>query len=166
VLTRKLEAATLRADGLQAEIDAIKSTLSWRLGRMLGPAPIPAAPMRPKVGGPAEGGVFTYYLHTSPFRVYRDKAFTLRGWAWPEDGGSVTGIRANLDGRTFAGRLGLEEPEVIARYGPQPANPRPGFEITFETPPGRHLLAIEAEVAHAGWRTIMRTSIWCEAAGP
>jgi hypothetical protein len=65
----------------------------------------------------------------------------------------------------FVGRLGLAEPEVIARYGPQPANPNPGFEITFDTPPGRHLLAIEAQVANAEWRSVMCTSIWCEPAG-
>jgi hypothetical protein len=111
---------------------------------------------------PAEPGVFNYYLHTSPFRIYRDSRFTLRGWAWPQDGRAVTAVRVNLGGRIFNGRHGLEEPEVIARFGPQAANPLPGFEITFETPPGRHSLSLEAQVEGAGWLWIMRTSIWCE----
>ena len=121
---------------------------------------------RGRPGGPprdsVEGGIFTYYLHTSPFRVYHEDAFTLRGWAWPQDGRPVTSVRAVVDGRSFIGRYGLEEPEVIARHGAQPANPRPGFEVRFETPPGRHLLSLEAQLEGAEWRWIMRTSIWCE----
>jgi hypothetical protein len=186
-LTRKLEALTcalesearksaaLQGDltSLRADFATVRGSLSWKLaaplraiGRMFSPdpppapagapAPAPAAPARP------DGAPFTYYLHTSPFRIYRGTAFTLRGWAWPEDGRSVTGVRANVDGRLFPGRLGIEEPEVIARYGPQAANPLPGFEVTFETPPGRHVLGLEAELAGAEWRTIVCTTIWCE----
>jgi hypothetical protein len=113
---------------------------------------------------PVEGAVFTYYLHTSPFRIYRDAAFTLRGWAWPQDGRAVTQVRANVGGRLFAGRAGLEEPEVLARHGAQERNPRPGFAVTFDTPPGRHLLSLEAQLDGAEWRSIMTTSIWCEPA--
>jgi hypothetical protein len=110
----------------------------------------------------ANGAPFTYYLYTSPFRIYREPSFTIKGWAWPTDGRAVTGIRANLDGRLFAGRHGLEEPEVIGRYGPQPFNPLPGFEVTFDTPAGRHVLGIEAQLAGSEWRTILCTTIWCE----
>jgi hypothetical protein len=163
VLSRKLEEAGRKADSLQAELDAIKGSLSWRLARLFGPAHKPVPPAQTPANAPAKGGVFTYFLHTSPFRIYRDERFTLRGWAWPDDGGSVTGVRANVDGGYFDGRLGIEEPEVVARYGAQPANPRPGFEITFDTPPGRHVLAVEARVADE-WRTVMQTSIWCEPA--
>jgi hypothetical protein len=163
-LTRKLEAAIQKADSLQTELESIKGSIGWRLARMFGPAPkAPPPPVSPK-NAPAQGGPFTYYLHTSPFRLYRGSAFTLKGWAWPEGGGSIVAIRVNLDGRVYAGRIGLEEPEVIARYGPQPSNPKPGFEITFDTPPGRHFLALEAQVADTGWSTIMCTSIWCEPA--
>jgi hypothetical protein len=162
-LSRKLEAAGRKADALQADLDAIKRSLTWRLARLFGPAPKPAPPAQAVGSSPAKGGVFTYFLHTSPFRIYRDERFTLRGWAWPDAGGSVTGVRANVDGAYFDGRLGIEEPEVIARYGEQLANPKPGFEITFDTPPGKHLLAVEARVADE-WRTVMQTSIWCEPA--
>jgi predicted oxidoreductase len=162
-LSRKLEAACRKADAQQAELDAVKGSVSWRLARLFSSAPAPAAPTPAVAGAPAKGAVFTYYLHTSPFRIYRGERFTLRGWAWPDDGGSVTGIRANVDGLYFDGRLGLDEPEVIARYGPQPANPKPGFEITFDTPAGMRLLALEARVA-GEWRTVMQTSIWCEPA--
>ena len=51
---------------------------------------------------------------------------------------------------------------MIARYGPQPKNPRPGFEVTIETPPGRHMLSLEANLENSEWRSIMSTSVWCE----
>jgi hypothetical protein len=170
-LVRKLEAEGERSAALEARLGRLWNSWSWRLtapvralGRLLsrGGAQAPAA--APREG--AEGGIFTYYLHTSPFRVYRGDAFTLRGWAWPQDGRPVTAVRAVVDGRSFIGRHGLEEPEVIARHGAQPANPRPGFEIRFETPPGRHLLSVEAQLAGSEWRWIMRTSIWCEPKSP
>lgn len=165
-LTRKLEAEGERAEALRAELERIKASRAWRLAAPLrslfgDPAQAPAAPP-PPAEGRVEPAVFVYYLHTSPFRIYRGASFTLRGWAWPQDGGAVTGIRVNLGGRVFEGRTGIEEPEVIARYGPQPSNPRPGFEVTFETPKGRHSLSLEAQVDGRDWRWIMRTSVWCE----
>jgi len=167
-LTRRLEAEAARAAALEAELARVTGSWSWRLlaplrraARALARAQPP--PPAPPPGVP--GGVFTYYLHTSPFRIYRGDRFTLRGWAWPQDGRAVTAVRATLDGRAFGGRHGLEEREVIARYGPQPANPRPGFEIEFETPPGRHTLSLEAQVEGAGWLRILETTIWCEPPG-
>lgn len=167
-LVRKLEVETARVASLSDELEELKRTASWRLAapfrwmaRTLGlsrrrrPRPDPS-----DTGVP--GGVFTYYLHTSPFRIYRDRSFTLRGWAWPEDGRSVTEIRVNVGGRLFVGRTGIAEPEVIARYGPQPSNPLPGFEITFDTPPGSHLLSLEAQLDGSEWRWIVKTTIWCE----
>jgi len=169
-LTRKLEAEGERVAALETELAFIRGSLAWRLSAPLrallrDAAPV-AAPAQPPGAAPVEGAPFTYYLHTSPFRIYRDKSFRLRGWAWPQDGGAVTAVRVNLGGRVFAGRHGIEEPEVIARYGPQPANPRPGFEVTFETPPGRHSLSVEAQIDGKEWRWIMRTTIWCEPKAP
>jgi hypothetical protein len=173
VLTRKLEAESQKASAAQAELERVRKSWAWRFGsplrtleRWLGPKQAAAAASPLIENPPAEGAVFTYYLHTSPFRIYRGGPFTLRGWAWPQDGRAVTQVRVNLSGRLFAGRVGLEEPEVIARYGPQPKNPRPGFEVTFETTPGRHLLTLEANLDHSGWRSIMSTSVWCEPAVP
>jgi hypothetical protein len=159
-LTRKLEAESGRAELLESELKAIKASVAWRLGAFLGGGHPKGAPARHPAGVP--GGVFTYYLHTSPFRIYRTPTFTLRGWAWPADGRAVTAIRVDLDGRLFVGRAGLEEPEVIERHGPQAANPRPGFEVTFETPAGRHRLSLEAQLGGAEWRSILTTSIWSE----
>jgi hypothetical protein len=171
VLTRKLEAESARAAAAQAELERVRTSWAWRLGgplraieRWLRPGPPPSTVTRLMENPPAEGAVFTYYLHTSPFRIYRGETFTLRGWAWPQDGRAVTQVRVNLGGRLFAGRLGIEEPEVIALHGPQPNNPRPGFEVTFETPPGRHLLSLEANLENAVWRSIVTTAIWCEPA--
>ncbi len=169
VLTRKLEAESDKTAALHAELERIRRSWAWRLCAHLG-----ASGQSGEAGsagpGPAgtqvEGGVFTYYLHTSPFRIYRDPTFTLRGWAWPQDGRPITAVRVNLDGRLFVGRRGIEEPEVIDRHGPQPANPLPGFEVVFETPPGRHLLSLEAQLDNSEWRSIVRTSIWCEARRP
>ncbi len=168
-LTRRLEDESRAAAAAAAELASIRGSAAWKLGaplravaRMFSPAAAPA-PSQPAGPPPrAEGAPFTYFLHTSPFRVYRESSFTIRGWAWPADGRAVTGIRANVDGRLFEGRHGLEEAEVIARFGPQPSNPLPGFEVTFETPAGRHVLGIEAQLAGSEWRTIMCTTIWCE----
>ena len=162
-LTRRLEAESARAEALEAELARIKGSGAWKLVAPFVAAPAPA---RPAGHAPVEGAPFTYYLHTSPFRIYRGKSFRLRGWAWPEDGRAVTGIRVNIGGRLFEGRHGIEEPEVVARYGPQPANPRPGFEVTFETPPGRHSLSIEAQIEGREWRWIMRTTVWCQPDSP
>lgn len=173
VLTGKLEAALAKAEALEAEVSRIRRSWSWRLTAPLRAAalsfgrPAPGAvPSPQQAQTPVAPAIFTYYLHTSPFRIYRGKTFTLRGWAWPGDGRAITGVRINLGGRLTEGRHGLEEPEVIARYGPQPSNPRPGFEITFETPPGRHSLSLEAQIEGADWRWIMRTSVWCEPVAP
>jgi hypothetical protein len=170
-LTRLLERESEKAAALEAELAAIKGSWSWRVTaplRAIGPRSEARAPATARFmeRAPVAGGVFTYYLHTSPFRIYRDKAFTLRGWCWPNDGRAVTAVRVNLGGRIFNGRHGLEEPEVIARYGPQTANPRPGFEVRFETPGGRHSLSLEAQLDGSEWLWILRTSIWCEPAGP
>jgi hypothetical protein len=172
-LTRKLEAEAERSAALEAELERTWRSLSWRLGaplrslgRMFSTNNVAPATARVADRPPVEGGIFTYYLHTSPFRVYRGTSFTLRGWAWPQDGRAITGIRINLDGRIFVGRHGIEEPEVVAKHGLQPANPRPGFEVNFETPPGRHQLSLEAELERAEWRWIVKTSIWCEPPGP
>jgi hypothetical protein len=172
-LTRKLEAEGERAAAAQAQLQGMTHSRAWSwasplraLERWLHAAPAQVAPKPARANPPAEGAPFTYYLHTSPFRVYRGESFTLRGWAWPADARAVTQVRANLDGRYFNGTIGIEEPEVIARYGAQPRNPRPGFEVTFETPPGRHLLCLEAQLESSEWRSIMSTSIWCEAASP
>jgi hypothetical protein len=168
-LIRKLEGEVERAAALEAELGRIGQSWSWRLtapvralGRALSPKSRPPTMARIMDRPPVEGGVFTYYLHTSPFRIFREPSFTLRGWAWPQDGRAITAIRVNLSGRTFIGRTGLEEPEVIARYGDQPKNPRPGFEVEFETPPGRHNLSLEAQLDGGEWRWIVKTSIWCE----
>jgi hypothetical protein len=169
-LVRKLEGETQRSADLGARLAGACNSWSWRLtaplralGRIFPGAKAPGA----QAGAPGvPGGVFTYYLHTSPFRIFRGEAFTLRGWAWPEDGRAIAAVRACVDGRIFVGRHGLEEPEVIARYGAPPANPRPGFEIRFETPPGSHLLSIEALIEGGEWRWIMRTTIWCEPKAP
>ena len=170
-LVRKLEAEGERTAALETQLGRLWNSWSWRLTaplRSVGRLLSRGSPEGGQAGGRngVEGGIFTYYLHTSPFRVYHDDAFTLRGWAWPQDGRAVTAVRAVVDQRSFVGRHGLEEPEVIARHGAQPANPRPGFEIRFETPPGRHLLSLEAQIEGSEWRWIMRTSIWCEPRKP
>jgi hypothetical protein len=155
ILTRKIEEAEARIASLERELGEARAA-PGRWGKPqakpAGPAPRPALP----------GAPFTYYLHTSPFRIYRDPAFTLRGWAWPQDGRAVTAVRVDLDGALFPGRTGIEEPEVVARYGLQANNPRPGFEVTFATPAGRHTFSLEAQLDLGEWRSVMRTTIWCE----
>jgi hypothetical protein len=164
ILTRKLEAESERADSLAAQLSRITRSIFWKLHSPFFPRDLKEAlPAKTQAeSSSVEGAVFTYFLHTSPFRIYREPKFTLKGWAWPEDGRPITAIRVNIDGRLFDGRVGLDEPEVIARYGPQAQNPRPGFEVTLETPPGRHSLSLEAQLGGTEWRSIMRTTIWSE----
>jgi hypothetical protein len=171
-LIRKLEAEVARSAALEAELARVGRSWSWRLtaplralGRALQPTSQPPTMARIMDRLPVEGGLFTYYLHTSPFRIFRDETFTLRGWAWPQDGRALTAIRVNLSGRTFIGRTGIPEPEVISRYGNQPANPKPGFEITIETSPGRHTFSLEGQIDSGEWLWIMKTSLWCEPKG-
>lgn len=166
ILTRKLEAEGQRAESLADELGRIKGSMFWKLHSPLLPRSLREPPPArvPQEGSSVEGAEFTYFLHTSPFRIYREPTFTLRGWAWPQDGRAVTAVRVNLSGRIFAGRTGIEEPEVIARYGVQAANPRPGFEVTFETPAGRQSLSLEAQLGGAEWRSILRTTVWSESA--
>ena len=153
ILTRKIEDAEARIASLEAQLQAAPAP-KGRWGKAAAPAPAP----RPTV----PGAPFTYYLHTSPFRIYRDQAFTLRGWAWPEDGRPLTAVRVDVDGKLYPGRTGIAEPEVVARYGARANSPNPGFEITFETPAGRHAFSLEAQLAGEEWRSVMRTTIWCE----
>lgn len=117
--------------------------------------------VRPPLSPDEPGARFTYHLHTSPYRIYRAGRFILRGWAFPADGRAVSAVRARVDDQAFPGRCGLPEPEVIARHGPQPQNPQPGFEIDFATPPGRHRLRIEACLENRDWVSILNLPIWC-----
>jgi hypothetical protein len=118
----------------------------------------------PRAAAPARvpPGDFVYHLTTSPFRIYRTPEFTLRGWACPRDGRAVTAIRVRLDGREFAGKHGLPAPEAAGQHGPQKNNPQPGFEVTFATPPGRHQLALEAQIERSEWRSILVVPTWCQ----
>jgi uncharacterized small protein (DUF1192 family) len=158
ILTRKLEDAEARIASLEAEIKAAAAPKP-RWGKPVA-KPIAAPEVAPRPMVP--GAPFTYYLHTSPFRIYRDQAFTLRGWAWSEDGRPMTAVRVDLDGKLYPGRIGIDEPEVVARYGARAQSPKPGFEITFETPAGRHAFSLEAQLAGEEWRSVMRTTIWCD----
>jgi len=159
ILTRKIEEAEAKIASLLSEREQAPAPKGrWGKAEPKAASPAPA----PTGRTPVPGAPFTYYLHTSPFRIYRESAFKLKGWAWPEDGRPITGIRVDIDGSLFSGKHGLEEPEVVARYGVQAQNPRPGFAITFETPAGRHTFSLEAQLANSEWRTVMRTTIWCE----
>jgi hypothetical protein len=132
-------------------------TFAWMLaesqGRLAPPAASPDLP----------GVPFVYHLHTSPFRIFRGGRFLLRGWAFPSDGRAVTAVRVRLNDASFEGRHGLPEPDVVARHGPLPANPLPGFEIEFTTAPGSHRLRLEARLEDRVWVSILNVPIWCRA---
>lgn len=109
-------------------------------------------------------GDFLYYLHTSPFRLYRPGSFTLRGWLMPRDGRAATAVRVAVDDKTFYGQAGLEEPEVVAREGSLSAkNPRPGFQLSFDLAEGRHELSLEAQIENSDWQTVLALPVWCVA---
>jgi hypothetical protein len=149
-----------------ARVAQMKSSWGWSLTAPLrrwqkkfAPPPAPATPVDPDL----PGGPFAYYLHTSPYRLYRGERFTVRGWVFPTDGQAVTAVRARVAGKEFLAQHGIEEPEVIAQHGPQPKNPRPGFSVAIATPPGRHQLRLEAQLENSAWFSILSTPIWCAA---
>jgi hypothetical protein len=160
-----LHAAEDERDALRAEISAMRSSWGWKfcaplrsLQRKLDADKKPKTVRTPDL----PGGDFLYYLHTPVFRVYREPAFTLRGWAMPRDGREITALRVRLGetGIEAMARRGLEEPDVIREHGAQPKNPRPGFEVEFPTPAGRHQLRLEAQLENREWRSILSTPIW------
>lgn len=104
--------------------------------------------------------VFRYYLRISPYRIYREPTFALEGWAMPESGVAVTGMRARVDEKEFWGTYGIEESYVPEWHRIQPNNPLPGFKIIVETPPGRHRLAIEAQLGDSRWHSLINIPIW------
>lgn len=163
-----LHAAEDERDALRSEVAAMRSAWGWKwcaplrsLQHKLGAA----KKARPAKTPDFPGGDFLYYLHTPVFRVYRERAFTLRGWVLPRDGREITAIRVRLGdtGIEAMARRGLEEPDVIREHGAQPKNPQPGFEVEFPTPPGRHPFRLEAQLENREWRTILRTPIWVRA---
>ncbi len=105
-------------------------------------------------------GDFTYYFHTSPHRIFRGKDATLRGWCYSSQGRQITALRARLNNLEYPGKWGLEEPEVLRVHTALPRDTRPGFEVSFSTPPGRHLLSLEACLDHQEWRSVIVTPIW------
>ncbi len=166
-LARKgeLEAATADLEALVWMLQAAETareksehhTPAGWLRALLGQGRTPAEPKVPP-------GNFVYHLTTSPFRLYRGASFTLHGWVFPRDGRPVTAIRVRLAGREFAATLGLPAPKAIAQHGALLKNPQPGFEVTFDTPPGRHRLALEAQLEDGKWRSILNVPVWCRPA--
>jgi hypothetical protein len=146
-----LEQIALR-EALHA-LHADLETFTWMLEKAGAPAP-PSSPDLP-------GLPFTYHFQTPPYRIYRPNPFTLMGWAVPKDDRAISAVRARVDDRAFPGRAGLPAPEATAQLGPQAKNPNPGFEIDFETPPGRHRLRIEAQLEGNEWVSILNLPIWC-----
>jgi hypothetical protein len=70
-------------------------------------------------------------------------------------------VRVRIDENEFFGRLGIEEPAAISQHGVQHRNPRPGFEIEFHTPPGRHRFRLEACLEGRDWYSVLCLPIWC-----
>lgn len=110
------------------------------------------------------GAEFVYHLSPSPFRIYREDRFCLRGWAFPKDGRRISAIRVRVDQDAFPGRYGIENLEAAINHQVPPANPQPGFEIEFLTPPGRHRLRLEACLEERDWVSILNLPIWCRQA--
>jgi hypothetical protein len=164
--SRRLQDAETEIEAKRHEIAALTATPGRGLISSLRRFRRSGAPPAPPSAVPVPAGAFIYDFHASPYRLYRAASFILRGWTWPKDGSAITGVRARVDDREFPGRHGLEEPTIIAHYGPQEANPRPGFEIEFATPPGRHSLSLEARTESRGWESILTAPIWCDPTVP
>jgi hypothetical protein len=146
-------------EGDSEKLKAIRASMAWSAAapfRWLESAFV--RPTRPTSGIEAVSpGPFTYFLHTSPYRVYREGAFTLRGWVFENSQRPITAIRARVDATDFAGNSGLPEPEVCAQRG---LAHQPGFQVEIQTPPGRHRLELHAQLENAEWRSFLSTPIW------
>ena len=156
LFVRHLAIAEDRAAQAESRIAALRQQTAWQRLKKAPPRPAPVAAPAPAVPGLDA----RYFLHNSPYRFLRDVAFTLRGWAWPEDGRAVTGVRVRIDGEPHAGTWGLPEAEALRVHGDQPRNPLPGFSVEFPTPAGRHNLALDLELGTEGWFVILQTPIW------
>jgi hypothetical protein len=128
-------------------------------GRSSAPQRGPDAPRRDSHRVPSAR--FRYFIRNSPFRIYREPTFTLEGWAFPENGAAVTGLRARVDSEVYFGTYGIEEPRVPEWHGVQPNNPLPGFKIIVDTPVGRHRLSLEAQLGgDPQWYCFLALPIW------
>lgn len=155
---RALADAEARHEAQQYRISELQQPWLRQLAQRFGLARRPPKPRSAATEIP--GAAFTYYLYTSPYRLYRDPSFTLRGWAFPNDGRPVTALRARVDEQEFFGTYGIPEPDVIAHHGPQPNNPQPGFKIVIETPPGRHRLSLEARIDGGDWVSFLTAPLF------
>lgn len=118
-----------------------------------GEAQTPTVPLIPT-------GDFTYYLYTSPYRIFRSKEAVLRGWCYSNDGRQITALRARVNDLEYPGKWGLEEPEVLQVHTSLPREARPGFEVEFPTPPGRHRLSLDVCLNHQDWRSVFVAPLW------
>ena len=150
-----------------ARLNRLRATWSWSLAAPLRAlqkkfSPLPPASVPAPAGNftPAPGRAFTYYLHTTPFRLYPADPVTLRGWIFSPDHTPITALRARVDHRFFDGTTALPEPEVAAQHALPAAVTQPGFTVTLNVPPGRHDLALEVQLADATWFTFLTAPVW------
>jgi len=159
-----LQAAEDQQSVLRQKWDSFRSSFSGKLLQPLAAAEQAvrdwgSKPRRPATQ-PVPAAHFTYYLYTPPYRIYRESSFLLRGWVFLERGEKkIETVRVRIDDREFPGKYGLEAPDAVAQNAAV-SNLRPGFEVRFDTPPGRHQFALEAHVAEEGWRSILTHPIW------
>jgi hypothetical protein len=163
-LREELQAAQADLEGFAWMLH--ESERARELAERRSPAGWLRALLRPRTTEPARvpPGDFVYHLTTPPFRIYRTRDFTLKGWAFPRDGRAVTAIRVRLGGQEFTGKSGLPAPEAVVQHGPQLRNPQPGFEVTFPTPTGRHRLALDAQLEGNEWQSLLVVPVWCRPA--
>jgi SAM-dependent methyltransferase len=163
IFTQWLQQAEDERNQLRREVARMRASWSWKYGSPLRWwQRLFQRPDEPPAAAPAGAvGDFVYFLHTSPFRVYRVKNFKLRGWLFPRDRRPVSAIRVRVGEREFVATRSLPEPDVAQQHllagGP---HEQPGFEVEIEISPGRQLLQLEALVDQQTWKVVLRTPIW------
>lgn len=85
------------------------------------------------------------------------RCLIVRGWCFARSGAEITGIRLRVTDLVYEGVTGLPRPDVPAVF-PRAPHAHTGFEIRGILPAGTTTAAIEVQLAHARWETMLQIS--------
>lgn len=86
------------------------------------------------------------------------RCIIIRGWCFPDSGGTLSSIRLRTTDRILDGVVGLPRPDVLTAL-PSAPNANTGFEIRGTLPSGLHQLVIEAGLTDGSWTPIFKRTV-------